>query len=72
MSIVGHTDSVGSSGSNDQLAQQRASSVMQYLVPHGIDQSRLSIDAKGQCESVASNATNGGRAENRRVELIKQ
>ncbi len=72
MRIVGHTDSVGSSAANDQLAGQRATSVMQYLVSHGVDQSRLSIDAKGASEPVSSNTTDAGRAENRRVELIKQ
>ncbi len=72
MRIVGHTDSVGSSAANDQLAQQRATSVMQYLSSHGVDSSRLSVDAKGASEPVSSNATDSGRAENRRVELIKQ
>lgn len=71
MRVVGHTDSVGSSA-NDQLAQQRATSVMQYLVSHGVNQSRLSVDAKGASEPVSSNATDAGRPENRRVELIKQ
>jgi len=45
---------------------------MQYLVSHGVNQSRLSVDAKGASEPVSSNATDAGRAENRRVELIKQ
>lgn len=72
MRIVGHTDSVGSSGANKQLAQQRATSVMQYLSSHGVDRSRLSVDAKGASEPVSSNASDTGRAENRRVELIKQ
>lgn len=72
MRIVGHTDSVGSSGANDQLAQQRATSVMQYLSSHRVDPTRLSVDAKGASEPVSSNATDTGRAENRRVELIKQ
>ena len=72
MRVVGHTDSVGSSAVNAQLAQQRANSVMGYLVAHGIDQSRLSVDAKGDNQPTSSNNTNVGRAENRRVELIKQ
>ncbi len=72
MRVVGHTDSVGSAASNDELARQRAVSVMNYLVAHGVAQNRLSVDAKGQTEPVASNATDQGRAENRRVELIKQ
>ncbi len=72
MRVVGHTDSVGSSSSNDQLAQQRATSVMTYLVSHGVDQGRLSMDAKGASQPVATNQTDDGRAQNRRVDLIKQ
>lgn len=70
--IVGHTDSTGSKAVNDQLAQQRATAVMSYLAAHGVAQNRLSIDAKGQTEPAATNGTNLGRAENRRVELIRQ
>ena len=72
MRVVGHTDTVGSPAANDQLAQQRANSVMSYLVAHGVDKGRLSVDAKGQNEPVSNNATDAGRAENRRVELIRQ
>ena len=71
MRVVGHTDSVGSAQSNDQLAQQRAQSVMAYLVAHGVGANRLRVEAEGQHQPVASNATDAGRAENRRVELIK-
>ncbi len=70
--IVGHTDSTGSKGLNDQLAEQRATAVMTYLTAHGVAQSRLGVDAKGEAEPAATNGTNMGRAENRRVELIKQ
>jgi len=71
MRVVGHTDSTGSSPANDELAQQRAGSVIAYLGAHGVDQSRLSADAKGQNEPVATNNSDTGRAENRRVDLIK-
>jgi outer membrane protein OmpA-like peptidoglycan-associated protein len=71
LQVVGHTDSVGSPAANDQLAQQRASSVMSYLVAHGVDAKRLHIDAHGQSQPVSNNASDAGRAENRRVELIK-
>lgn len=70
--VVGHTDSVGSGAANQQLAQQRANSVMGYLTAHGVSQSRLSVDAKGNTQPVSSNSSDAGRAENRRVELIKQ
>ena len=72
MRVVGHTDSVGSSATNTELAKQRATSVMSYLAAHGVDQSRLSTDAKGDSQPVATDATDSGRAQNRRVELIKQ
>ncbi len=71
MRIIGHTDAVGSASANKQLAQQRASSVMGYLTAHGLDQSRLSIEAKGDTQPVSTNKSDTGRAENRRVELIK-
>lgn len=71
MRVVGHTDSTGSSAANDQLAQQRASSVMNYLSAHGVDKGRLSVEAKGDSQPVSTNNSDAGRAENRRVELIK-
>jgi outer membrane protein OmpA-like peptidoglycan-associated protein len=71
MRIVGHTDSAGSSSANEQLAQQRANTVMTYLTTHGVNANRLSVDAKGDSQPVATNNSDTGRAENRRVELIK-
>jgi len=44
---------------------------MAYLTSHGVDSSRLRVEAKGQHQPAATNATDTGRAENRRVELIK-
>ncbi len=72
MQVVGHTDSVGSEPSNDQLAQSRAQSVKSYLVAHGVDAGRLGTEEKGPRQPVATNSTDSGRAENRRVELVKQ
>ncbi len=72
MRIVGHTDSVGSDSANAVLSQQRANSVMAYLTAHGVNSSRLSVAAKGATQPVASNSSDTGRAENRRVDLIKQ
>ena len=72
MQIVGHTDAVGTDSANQQLAQQRASSVMSYLTAQGVDASRLSVEAKGDSQPVSTNSSDAGRAENRRVELIKQ
>ena len=71
MRVVGHTDATGSAPANDTLSQQRAQSVMTYLNGHGVDSSRLRVEAEGQNQPAASNTTDTGRAENRRVELIK-
>ena len=72
MRVVGYTDSTGSAAGNDQLAQQRAASVIAYLTAHSVDKGRLSLEAKGQSAPVSTNNSDAGRAENRRVELIKQ
>ncbi len=69
LSVVGHTDSVGSDAINDKLSLQRATSVRDYLIANGIDAARLSTDGKGKKEPIADNATDEGRAANRRVEF---
>jgi outer membrane protein OmpA-like peptidoglycan-associated protein len=71
MRVVGYTDSTGSAPANEKLSQQRAQSVIAYLTSHGVKSSRLQVEAKGQHQPATSNATDTGRAENRRVELIK-
>lgn len=69
--IYGYTDSVGSSGSNKELAQQRAQSVKTWLATNaGFDSSRISINAIGEEAPVATNATAAGRQQNRRVEIV--
>lgn len=65
--IEGHTDNVGSNQSNMQLSQRRADSVFQYLVGQQVDASRLSTVARGEEEPIASNDTNEGRRQNRRI-----
>jgi OmpA-OmpF porin, OOP family len=67
--IAGHTDSVGSAAYNQNLSERRARSVLEYLVGAGIERDRLSARGYGQSEPVADNATDAGRAQNRRVEL---
>lgn len=69
--IVGHTDASGNSSANDALAAQRAGSVMAYLTSHGVDANRLRVEAEGQHQPVATNSSDNGRAQNRRVDLIK-
>lgn len=67
--IAGHTDSVGSDAYNDKLSRERAQAVANYLVSRGISGQRLIITAGGERYPIASNDTEAGRAENRRVEM---
>ena len=67
--IVGHTDSQGSESYNQQLSERRASSAAEYLIEQGLRPSRISTQGKGESEPVASNETEAGRQQNRRVEV---
>ncbi len=70
--IEGHTDNVGGSKSNLELSKKRAASVKQWLVSkHGADASRLETAGFGDTKPVADNKTDEGRAQNRRVELVR-
>ena len=71
--VVGHTDTVGNVDSNVKLSRDRADSVIKELVSaHGIAAARLRPFGNGPFAPVASNATDSGRAMNRRVELVVQ
>jgi outer membrane protein OmpA-like peptidoglycan-associated protein len=67
--VAGHTDSVGSDVYNQQLSEKRANSVAAYLSSHGVDRSRVVTVGAGEAHPVASNETETGRAQNRRVEI---
>ncbi len=67
--IGGHTDNVGSATSNLKLSQDRATTVMTYLVAKGIDATRLTAKGYGMTKPVESNKTVEGRATNRRTEV---
>ncbi len=67
--IIGHTDNVGSKEYNLRLSRQRAASVAHYLQQLGVAPERIRTIGKGESEPVASNATEAGRAQNRRVEF---
>lgn len=70
--VAGHTDSRSSDAYNMTLSQNRANAVRDYLVGKGIDANRLTAKGYGESQPVADNATEEGRAQNRRVELIPQ
>ncbi|KKB85049.1 cell envelope biogenesis protein OmpA [Devosia limi DSM 17137] len=67
--VYGHTDSQGDDAYNLSLSQRRAVSVATVLANQGIDQRRFFIEGKGESSPIASNATEAGRAQNRRVEI---
>jgi outer membrane protein OmpA-like peptidoglycan-associated protein len=69
--VEGHTDSTSTPEHNQQLSERRANSVKAYLVSAGIDASRLTTAGYGATRPVASNNNELGRAQNRRVELVK-
>ncbi len=67
--IEGHTDSTGAESYNQQLSQERAEAVMNYLVEAGISQDRISATGYGESQPIATNSTREGRQQNRRVEI---
>lgn len=67
--VYGHTDSVGSDAYNQTLSERRASAVASYLTSRGVQSARLATRGFGESEPIASNETEEGRAENRRVEI---
>jgi outer membrane protein OmpA-like peptidoglycan-associated protein len=68
--IVGHTDRTGSDAINDPLSVSRAASVRAYLSDRGVAPQRIAIDGRGSREPIADNASELGRARNRRVEIF--
>lgn len=67
--VDGHTDSVGNASYNMDLSNRRANSVANHLASRGIDPRRMSAMGYGMDRPIASNATEAGRAQNRRVEI---
>lgn len=67
--IQGHTDNVGSKRVNQQLSEQRAKAVADFAAAQGVDRNRMKVEGHGFEMPVASNETEAGRAQNRRVEV---
>lgn len=69
LTIVGHTDNVGSDAYNQKLSEQRAVSVARYFESKDVNPVRLATVGKGESEPAASNGSEAGRQANRRVEI---
>jgi len=70
VTVAGHTDAVGSAENNEELSRSRARAVADYLIDEaGYSADRVTLEAHGESQPVASNETADGRAQNRRVEL---
>jgi OmpA-OmpF porin, OOP family len=72
VSIEGHTDNTGTPQGNKTLSEARARAVVEAVVARGVEALRLSAVGWGQDKPVADNATEEGRAKNRRVEVVKK
>ena len=68
--VIGHTDNTGSTAHNQALSERRAAAVAAILTGNGIEAWRVQTSGVGYDRPVASNDTPGGRAQNRRVEIV--
>jgi outer membrane protein OmpA-like peptidoglycan-associated protein len=69
ISVRGYTDNVGNASYNQQLSQDRANSVANYLIRSGVPSSRVQASGYGMNNPIASNSSEQGRSQNRRVEI---
>jgi outer membrane protein OmpA-like peptidoglycan-associated protein len=67
--VQGHTDTVGGDAYNQTLSEARAKAIVIWLTQHGIAGDRLTAKGFGKSRPIADNATDAGRAKNRRVEI---
>lgn len=72
LGVEGHTDNTSTPAHNQQLSEARAKAVVAALTAEGVAGSRLLAAGFGQSKPLADNATEAGRAKNRRVELVKR
>jgi len=68
--VTGHADSTGTEEHNQALSERRAASVGAFLAGKGVQRPRLILAGRGENSPIASNETEEGRAENRRVEVV--
>lgn len=68
--VYGYTDAQGNAETNRELAHQRADAVKAWLQNNGINAGRISVNAIGEAQPVASNTTTEGQQQNRRVEIV--
>lgn len=68
--VIGHTDNKGTEAYNLSLSQKRAAAVKAFAVAQGVPSSRMTTAGKGYAEPIGDNATDAGRAANRRVEIV--
>jgi OmpA-OmpF porin, OOP family len=68
--VIGHTDNVGGDAANLKLSQARAQAVKAYLVSKGVAADLLFASGEGEAKPIADNATEQGRAQNRRMEFV--
>ncbi|MBN8802647.1 MAG: OmpA family protein [Stenotrophomonas acidaminiphila] len=67
--VVGHTDSIGTDAVNNRISKERADAVAAYLAAQGVQRERIETLGAGKNYPIASNDTDAGRAQNRRVEI---
>ena len=68
--VAGHTDAAGEPASNQALSEKRAHAVVDYLVRAGLPQGRFTATGYGSSQPVATNDTDQGKAQNRRIEFV--
>ncbi|MEA1920902.1 MAG: OmpA family protein [Campylobacterota bacterium] len=70
IAIIGHTDSMGSNVYNLKLSKKRAEALKSALYDLGVEEPRMSVSGQGESSPIASNETEEGRTENRRLEIV--
>jgi outer membrane protein OmpA-like peptidoglycan-associated protein len=68
--VIGHTDNTGTAAYNQDLSERRARSVSSVLFQEGVPGSRIVSIGRGEAQPIASNQTEDGRRQNRRVEFV--